>query len=135
MGQTTTPSSEPAPTPAEMEQPEAGDPSAPPVVHGPENRPTKKAKAERAPKPAKAATDKPKSEPGEPRQPRKKRGPARPHRRLDIETIVSRITKLEKRRQRAKEQLEDATRHVEGYQAERDFREQEAAAEAASASK
>jgi prefoldin subunit 5 len=49
---------------------------------------------------------------------------------LDIETIKSRIEKLEKRRQRSKEQFEDATRHVEGYQAERNFREQEAAAAA-----
>ena len=126
MGQTTTPSSEPAPAASEIEQAQAGTATAPPVVNSSENRPTKKAKTERAPKTAKAATDKPKSDQGEPRQPRKKRGPARPHRRLDIETIHSRITKLEKRRQRAKEQLEDATRHVEGYQAERDFREQEA---------
>lgn len=135
MGQTTTPSSEPAAAPAETEQPESTDPSDTPVVYGPENRPTKKAKAERQPKPAKDATAKPKSEGSEQRQPRKKRGPARPHRRLDIETINSRISKLEKRRQRAKEQLEDATRHVEGYQAERDFREQEATAAAAAGAK
>jgi hypothetical protein len=87
-------------------------------------KPTKKAKAERAPKPPKIVA------PGAPsktsREQRKKRGPARPHRRLDTETINLRITKLEKRRLRAKEQLEDATRHVEGYQAEREFREQEA---------
>jgi hypothetical protein len=93
------------------------------------NRPTKKAKAERAPKPAKSGGIKTKTD-SEPRQPRKKRGPARPHRRLDIDTINSRIAKLEKRRLRAKEQLEDATRHVEGYRAEREFRDQEAAAEA-----
>jgi hypothetical protein len=86
-------------------------------------KPTKKGKA---PRPSKAAGAPSKSD----RQPRKKRGPARPHRRLDIEVINTRITKLEKRRLRAKEQLEDATRHVEGYQAERDFREQEAAATA-----
>jgi hypothetical protein len=93
------------------------------------DRPAKKAKAERAPKPPKSGGVKAKPD-GEPRQPRKKRGPARPHRRLDIETINSRIAKLEKRRLRAKEQLEDATRHVEGYRAEREFRDQEAAAEA-----
>lgn len=139
MGQATTPSSEPAPalTLAKTEHPESEDPNSEPVFYGPENRPTKKAKAERTPKSTKAvtATAKPKSEGGEPRQPRKKRGPARPHRRLDIETINSRISKLEKRRQRAKEQLEDATRHVEGYQAEREFREQETAGTAASGTK
>lgn len=87
-------------------------------------KPTKKAKTERVPRPPKTPGDKSKSD----AQPRKKRGPARPHRRLDIETITSRIEKLEKRRLRAKEQLEDATRHVEGYQAERKFREHEIAA-------
>ena len=89
------------------------------------DKPAKKAKTERPPKPPKTAGTPSKSS----REPRKKRGPARPHRRLDIETINSRIAKLEKRRLRAKEQLEDATRHVEGYQAERDFREQETAKE------
>jgi hypothetical protein len=129
MGQTTTPSSEPVPTAAEAEQAEHGDPSAPLVFYGTENRPTKKAKTERAPKPPKPAGVKTKPE-GESRQPRKKRGPARPHRRLDIDTINLRRAKLEKRRLRAKEQLEDATRHVEGYRAEREFRDQEAAGEA-----
>lgn len=95
-------------------------PAEPPSDNSDKN--TKKAKA---PRPPKVAGTQPKSD----RQPRKKRGPARPHRRLDIEVINTRITKLEKRRLRAKEQLEDATRHVEGYQAERDFREQETAKE------
>jgi hypothetical protein len=108
-------------TPSAPEQPHAGQTES--------DRPAKKAKAERAPKPAKSGGIKTKSD-SEPRQPRKKRGPARPHRRLDIDTINSRIAKLEKRRLRAKEQLEDATRHVEGYRAEREFRDQEAAVEA-----
>ena len=108
-------------TPSAPEQPPAGRTES--------DRPAKKAKAERAPKPAKTGSIKTKTD-SEPRQPRKKRGPARPHRRLDIDTINSRIAKLEKRRLRAKEQLEDATRHVEGYRAEREFRDQEAAVEA-----
>jgi hypothetical protein len=48
-----------------------------------------------------------------------------------METIEARIQKLEKRCTRAKEQLEDATRHVAGYQAERKFRALEAADEGA----
>lgn len=102
------------------------DPSAPETIDTASEKPAKKAKTERAPRPPKSAGDRSKTD----AQPRKKRGPARPHRRLDIETIKSRIEKLEKRRQRSKEQFEDATRHVEGYQAERNFREQEAAAAA-----
>lgn len=117
MTQATPPSAEPV-----TQQPTPEDPAA--AEPAPENRPAKKPKTDRPPRPPKAAGAKPKTEP------RKKRGPARPHRRLDIETISSRIAKLEKRRLRAKEQLEDATRHVEGYQAERDFREQDAAAAA-----
>ena len=130
MGQTTTPCTETAPAAADAKQPEPEQESA----NSQENRPAKKARAERTPKAPKPASAKPKSS-GEQRLPRKKRGPARPHRRLDIVTIDSRIDKLEKRRVRAKEQLEDATRHVEGYLAERNFRAQEAAAEAAQAAK
>jgi len=110
------------------------DPSAEAAEHseatltdgGSSSRPEKKPKAERPPRPPKTAGVKSKSD-GAARQQRKKRGPARPHRRLDIDTINTRITKLEKRQLRAKEQLEDATRHVDGYRAEREFREQEAA--------
>ena len=99
------------------------EPSAPETAEPSSEKPAKKAKTERAPRPPKAATSRSKSD----TQPRKKRGPARPHRRLEMETITSRIEKLEKRRLRSKEQFEDATRHVEGYQAERNFREMEAA--------
>jgi hypothetical protein len=60
-----------------------------------------------------------------PRAPRSKRGPARPHRRLELEVINTRIAKLEKRLTRAKSQVEDASRHVEGYVRERDFRAKE----------
>jgi hypothetical protein len=60
-------------------------------------------------------------------EPKPKRGPARPHRRLAAEVIDSRIAKLQKRLDRAKSQIEDAGRHVEGYLRERDFRDKEAA--------
>jgi hypothetical protein len=60
-----------------------------------------------------------------PRAPRSKRGPARPHRRLELDVINTRIAKLEKRLTRAKSQVEDASRHVEGYVRERDFRAKE----------
>jgi hypothetical protein len=60
-----------------------------------------------------------------PGEPKPKRGPARPHRRLDIGVVNSRIEKLQKRLDRAKGQVEDASRHIEGYQREREFREKE----------
>jgi hypothetical protein len=84
---------------------------------------TKKAKTEKSDKPAKAP--KAKSE-RDPSQPRAKRGPARPHRRLEMDVIDSRIAKLQRRLDRAKSQLEDAGRHVEGYLRERDFRAKDA---------
>jgi len=74
------------------------------------------------------ATDAPAGEP-KVKKPRKaptaKRGPARPHRRLETEVIDARIAKLQKRLDRAKAQIEDASRHVEGYQREREFRAKE----------
>jgi hypothetical protein len=71
--------------------------------------------------------DKPKSKSNKsPTQPRIKRGPARPHRRLAVDVIDSRITKLQNRLDRAKAQIDDAGRHVEGYLRERDFRAKEA---------
>lgn len=79
------------------------------------DKPDKPEKADRAPKVAK----------GKPDQPKPKRGPARPHRRLATDVIESRIAKLQKRLERAKSQIEDAGRHVEGYLRERDFRAKE----------
>ena len=85
--------------------------------------------AETTPKPKKQRADKadkpPKAPRGKPDQPKTKRGPARPHRRLAAEVIELRITKLQKRLDRAKSQIEDASRHVEGYLRERDFRAKE----------
>ena len=53
------------------------------------------------------------------------RGPARPHRRLDLEVINLRVAMLQNRLERARSQAEDATRHVEGYLRELEFRKQE----------
>lgn len=58
-------------------------------------------------------------------QPKSKRGHARPHRRLDSETIVARIDKLDRRIQRAQTQLSEATRHAQGYKREMTFRPDE----------
>lgn len=56
----------------------------------------------------------------------KKRGPPRPHRKLDTDVLNGRIEKLNKRITRAKQQLEDAQRHIEGYNKEFLFRQQDA---------
>lgn len=77
--------------------------------------------------PAPAPGAKLKRKKADPSNPKPKRGPARPHRRLATDVIDTRIGKLQKRLDRAKAQIEDATRHVEGYQRERDFRAKEAA--------
>lgn len=54
---------------------------------------------------------------------RKSGAPARPHKRLPAETLDLRIAKLEKRREHAKAQIEDATKHIEAYQKEKLLRE------------
>lgn len=88
---------------------------------------------ESTPKPKKQRADKPikprEKKSADPAVPKPKRGPARPHRRLAADVIDSRISKLQKRLERAKAQIEDASRHVEGYLRERDFRAKEAKAE------
>ena len=96
-------------------------------------------KTEKADKPDKAdkadkADRAPKAK-GKPDQPKPKRGPARPHRRLATDVIESRIAKLQKRLERAKSQIEDAGRHVEGYLRERDFRAKETEQQARADSK
>ena len=87
------------------------------------DKPEKLAKPEKTKKPTKVEAN---------GQPKPKRGPARPHRRLAWDVIELRITKLQKRLDRAKSQIEDAGRHVEGYLRERDFRAKEAEANPAS---
>lgn len=76
------------------------------------------AKAQR--KPRVAGPKKPKSD-----EPPRKRGPPRPHRKLPQDVLEGRIGKLRKRIERAKGQLEDAERHIEGYDKEAKYREQE----------
>ena len=64
----------------------------------------------------------PKKEQTDQERPKSKRGQARPHRRLNTETIAARIEKLDKRITRAQGQLVEATRHVQGYKREMTFR-------------
>ena len=73
-----------------------------------------------APKPKKA-----KSEKKSKRDPKKKRGPPRPHRKISNGILDQRIQKLQKRIDKAKAQLEDATRHIEGYHRESSYRTNE----------
>jgi hypothetical protein len=58
-------------------------------------------------------------------EPPRKRGPPRPHRKLPQDVLDGRIGKLRKRIERARGQLEDAERHIEGYDKEAKYREQE----------
>lgn len=55
----------------------------------------------------------------------RKRGPPRPHRKLAQDLLEARISKLQKRIDRTKGQLEDAQRHIEGYEKESKYREAE----------
>ena len=59
-----------------------------------------------------------------PKEPKKKRGPPRPHRKLEGDVLELRMNKLKKRIEKAKVQLEDATRHIEVYQRESFYRSQ-----------
>jgi hypothetical protein len=60
--------------------------------------------------------------PKAPKPSRRPRGPPRPHRKLDRDTLDSRIAKLQKRIDRSKAQLEDAERHIDGYLKESKYR-------------
>jgi hypothetical protein len=55
----------------------------------------------------------------------KKRGPPRPHKKLAQEVLDSRITKLRKRIDRARGQLEDAERHIDSYNKEAKYRQED----------
>ncbi len=55
----------------------------------------------------------------------RKRGPPRPHRKLAQPVLEGRIGKLQKRIERARGQLEDAERHIEGYSKEAKYRADE----------
>jgi hypothetical protein len=63
--------------------------------------------------------------------PRVKRGPPRPHRRLPMDLIQTRVQKLQNRISRASTQLDDAKRHVEGYLQELNYRKSDPPAPAA----
>jgi len=60
--------------------------------------------------------------------PVKKRGPPRPHKKLTADVLKTRITKLQKRIDRAQSQLQDAERHIAGYLRESGLRDAEAEA-------
>ena len=60
---------------------------------------------------------------------KKKRGPPRPHRQVAPDVLATRLSKLQKRIEKAKTQLADATRHFDGYNNERMYREADAAEE------
>jgi len=60
-----------------------------------------------------------------PKAPKKKRGPARPYRRLTQEVLDSRISKLEKRKTRAKHQLTETEGFLEKYKKETVYRQEE----------
>jgi hypothetical protein len=66
--------------------------------------------------------------PADPKPVRRPRGPPRPHRKLAQDTLDSRIEKLQKRIDRSKTQMEDATRHIEGYLKESVYRKADASA-------
>lgn len=56
---------------------------------------------------------------------KRKRGPPRPHRKLTQLVLDSRISKLNKRIEKARGHLEDAERHIDGYSKEAKYREVE----------
>ena len=58
---------------------------------------------------------------------KKKRGPPRPHRQVPDDVLATRLGKLQKRIDKAKTQLADATRHFDGYHNEKMYRESEEA--------
>ena len=77
-------------------------------------------------------TPKPKKTAKKTEGPRPKRGPARPYRKLEQEVLDSRITKLTKRLDRAKGQMEEAETFLKKYEREKGFRGPDAEAEAKS---
>jgi hypothetical protein len=60
----------------------------------------------------------------------RKRGPPRPHKKLDQGVLEMRISKLQRRIDRASGQLQDAHRHIDGYHREIAFRRTEPPVEA-----
>jgi hypothetical protein len=94
---------------------------------------------EKASKTDKKQSKQSKKDPGQPPKPKKttpgkKRGPARPYKRLSQDTLDSRITKLQKRMDRAQTQAAETEGFLVKYKREQAFREKDAeeAAKAAS---
>lgn len=79
----------------------------------------------------KAAREKGEGKAAAGREKGKRRGPPRPHRRLEEGVLSTRMERLEARIEKAREQIEDAGRHLEIYALESKYRRQDAAAEAA----
>lgn len=67
-------------------------------------------------------TEKKKRAPRGSRPPPKPRGPPRPHRKLPADILEARVAKLDKRIKRARVQLQEAERHIEGYLKETKYR-------------
>lgn len=57
---------------------------------------------------------------------KKKRGPPRPHKKISNDVLQQRVQKLQKRIDKARNQLEDASRHIDAYNKEKAYREGEA---------
>ena len=85
------------------------------------------ANADRAPKPPRKTPTAGKS-----KKSGAKRGPARPFRKLPQEVLDGRIGKLESRIRRASTQLEEAKGYLTKYAVEREYRQRDAPAPAAS---
>lgn len=88
----------------------------PSELPGSENPKTEKSKTE------KSKTDTPSQKPKKPKS-AKKRGPARPYRKLEQEKLLSRITKLQRRLERAKQQAEETGNFLQRYTKEQEYRE------------
>lgn len=103
----------PAPEPAQAETAKAGEAKAG------EAKPVEDPAAEA--KPAKAG-EKRKRREGPARPKGRRRGPPRPHRKLSDEVLQARVDKLRKRAEKASDQLEEAERHIAGYEMEFKYR-------------
>jgi len=100
-------------------------PARAPIMVQSEPTPTQSVPDLEPPAPARGRKPRPAGGPKTSKDPPKKRGPPRPHRKLPQDVLDGRITKLRNRIERAKGQLEDAQRHIEGYEKESKYRNQD----------
>jgi hypothetical protein len=70
-----------------------------------------------------APVEKKKRTPKGTRPPGVPRGPPRPHRKLTPDVLAGRIAKLDKRIKKARNQMQEAERHIEAYLKESKYRE------------